>query len=278
MLKNYPGTPQHQTLLQAIVSCYANDPRIQAIVLFGSLARGNWDRYSDLDLDVVIGDGVVLNVYEELTRLCDSFAPLGEHPALIIPDGDDAGDLVLESLIELSVRYHPLSTTSPNIVDDMQLLAGRIDQTAIKAAGQANRHTNEDTLEQLLDRCVRYAVEADVALQRHRIWSAVDFLYRMRALVMELFANTRNGARPLLFFQATADAELQSHLGATLPSYDLRSVIESLEQFLDFLERDLDRLTQGQIQLHESQRQLLKQVRLRQMDLKRGVEIANQNR
>ncbi|MBI5034644.1 MAG: nucleotidyltransferase domain-containing protein [Chloroflexi bacterium] len=273
MVKDYPGTPQHQALLQAIVAYYANDPRIQAIVLFGSLARGNWDRYSDLDLDVLIGDDVVVNVSEELTRLCNSFASLGERAALIIPDGDDEADIVLESLMELSIRYHPLRSTSPNIVDDMLVLTGRIDETAIKAAGNANRHASEDTFDALLDRCVRYAVETKVALQRGRLWSAIDFLHRMRALVMELYSRTHDGVRPLQFFQATADAELQSHLAATVPSYDLSSITKSLERFLDFLEHDLDRLTQGQMQLRENQRQLLKQVQLNP-----GVGNANENR
>lgn len=261
MLKDYPGTPQHQALLQAIGSYYANDPRIQALVLFGSLARGDWDRYSDLDLDVIIGDDVVVNACEELTRLCNSFASLGERAALIIPDEDD-GDIVLESSMELSIRYHPLHSTSPDIVDDMLVLAGRIDKTTIQAAGQAKRHLNEDTLDSLLDRCVRYAVETNVALQRRRLWSAVDFLHRMRALVMELYTRTHGGVRPLQFFEATANFELRSHLAATLPAYDLGSACTALEQFFDFLEHDLDRLTQGQVQLRESQHQLLKQVRL----------------
>jgi len=50
-LNDYPGTPQHQTLLHSIVSYYENDPRILAVVIFGSLGRGTWDCYSDLDLD-----------------------------------------------------------------------------------------------------------------------------------------------------------------------------------------------------------------------------------
>ena len=54
----YPGTPQHQRLLKTIVIHYANDPRILAIIVFGSLGRGNWDPYSDLDLDVIIADGL----------------------------------------------------------------------------------------------------------------------------------------------------------------------------------------------------------------------------
>jgi predicted nucleotidyltransferase len=113
---HYPGTPKHQAILRAIVAHYENDPRILVVAVFGSLGRGNWDEHSDIDLDVVIADQVNLNALEELTRLCLTFEPLGEHLAVIIPDGIDAGDVMFESLLQMSVRYHPL-TTHPNIVD-----------------------------------------------------------------------------------------------------------------------------------------------------------------
>ncbi len=175
--RHYPGTPQHQAILRAIVDHYENDPRILAVAVFGSLGRGNWDEYSDIDLDVVIADQVSLDVIEELTRLCLAFEPLGEHLAVIVPDGVDAGDVVFESLLQISVRYHPLATTHPNIVDSLQVLTGRIDHGVIAAAGTANRRPRE-SLEQALGGCVRYAAVADIDLQRHRLWEAVEVLHR----------------------------------------------------------------------------------------------------
>ena len=38
-------------MLRAIVACYAGDPRVSAVVVFGSLGRGTWDSLSDIDLD-----------------------------------------------------------------------------------------------------------------------------------------------------------------------------------------------------------------------------------
>src|SRR5579864_3889614 len=134
-----PGTHPHQTLLAAIIHHYANDPRIVAVSLFGSLARGTWTLLSDLDLDVVVADVTVIDVVPELEQLCQSFGDLGGQDALIIPDGQDAADVVLTSLLEFSIRYHPLATTSPNIIDHMVLLAGRIEAETIRAAGRSNR-------------------------------------------------------------------------------------------------------------------------------------------
>src|SRR5260221_1299756 len=109
---SYPGSRQHQALLEAIVAYYHADSRILAVSLFGSLARGTWAPYSDLDLDVVIGDGVQMDVLQELERLCASLAAIGQHDAMIVADGNDAGDVVFASLMQFSIRFHPLATTS----------------------------------------------------------------------------------------------------------------------------------------------------------------------
>src|SRR5258708_17778006 len=127
LVEQFPGTPQHQTLLTAIIGHYANDPRIRAVILFGSLAKGLWSTLSDLDMDIVLEDGIVIDPVRELEQLCLSLTDLGGRGALIVPDGQEAGDVVLASLMEFSIRYHPLATTSPNIIDSMLLLAGRID-------------------------------------------------------------------------------------------------------------------------------------------------------
>ncbi len=133
----YPGTAHHQRVLRAVVSYYAPDPRVQAVLVFGSLGRGTWDRYSDLDLDIILGDGVSVAPVQELARLCASFAPIGEQAALIVAKRTDEGDVVLASLLQLSVRYHALASTSPNIVDSLRLLWGRIGEEDIRAAGRA---------------------------------------------------------------------------------------------------------------------------------------------
>jgi predicted nucleotidyltransferase len=263
----YPGTQQHQTILRAIVEHYENDPRILAVAVFGSLGRGNWDQYSDIDLDVVIADQVRLDVLEELTQLCLTFGPLGEHTAVIVPDNTGAGDVVFESLLQLSVRYHTLATTHPNIVESLQVLTGRIDHGVIAAAGAANRRPRKP-VEKTLAECVRYAAVVDVVLQRHNLWDAIEALHDMRYLLMELYALTHGGQRPWQFFQANATAELQGELGNTLPQYNLASVQESLVHCLDILEYDLRRLTNEQIQLPDAYQKVLNAVRARQAHLK----------
>ncbi len=266
MLRPYTtlGTEQHQKLLRAIADFYTNDPRVLAVAVFGSLARGTWDRFSDLDLDVVIDDAVRVNPTEELRRLGDALVSVGERVALIVPNGDDAGDVVLESLMEFSIRYHALATTSPNIVDDLQLVAGKIDQATMQQVGLQNRRAQDQSPGARLDACVRYAVGVDVAIHRRQIWMAVELLHRMRGIVMELYAATRGGERPLKFFDQQ-DAALQARLGATLPQFDLLAVQQAFARFLDLLENDLARF--ANCRLSDAQRRVAQQVRARQAQL-----------
>jgi len=264
---DYPGTLQHQVLLQTIVSYYENDPRILAVAVFGSLGCGNWDDYSDLDLDIVVADGVHIEISQELEQLSTSFTSIGEAAVLIIPEHHDAGDIVLQSLMQLSLRYHPLATTSPNIVDSFQLLTGRLNRAIIEAAGLANRSLPDEPLSRLLDRCIRYAVGVDIALHRGQSWSAVELLHRMRGLLMELFTRTHQGKRAYQFFQAEADGELQARLGTTLPRYNLIPIQGALVQFLAILQDDLEQLVSGQVELTAGQREVLNSVYLRQAHL-----------
>lgn len=255
-----PGTKRHQTLLEQIVAFYRDDPRIRAVIVFGSLGRGDWDDYSDLDLDVIVGDDVRIDIAVELNNLCESFAKLNERAALIIADKDE-GDIVLESLMQLSIRYHPLSQTSPNIVDSMLVLAGSLGKAEIAAAGDANCRENTETLSRLLDRCVRYAVVANVEFQRRHFWAANEILHRMQTLLMDLYARTHGGFRGYQFFDRHAEERLQQKLGVALPVFKEESLRESLRRILDLIECEMISISGGLLDLTPAQKNILARVR-----------------
>jgi predicted nucleotidyltransferase len=261
----YPGNARHQRVLRAVTAHYADDPRVLAVALFGSLGRGNWDDHSDLDLDVVLADGIQIDPVPELHRLCAALAPIGERPAIIVADGPEAGDLVLESLLGLSIRFHPLATTNLAIVDSLRLLCGRITEDDIRAAGLA-RSTPPPAAD-LLARCVREALAVDIMLQRGQLWWAIECLHALRGLLVALFARTHGGGRPLATFLALAPDSLQAHLGATLSHYSLASARDAFRAALDLLEHDLLALAGDQASLTPPERALLRQLRERQARL-----------
>lgn len=239
---------------------YAGDPRIRAIAVFGSLGRGSWDEWSDLDLDVVVGDEVRIDVPSEVRNLCASLADLGERALLIVPHVD-AADVVLASLRQFSIRYHPLATTSPNIIDSLQLLAGSLSPEEIAAAGRANRVTADIPLAQQLDAIVRWALDADNALRRGNFWQALNLLQRMREQLLAVFAGTHGGARPYHAFDAQATAALQRKLGATLHLFNIPAAQTALLALMDLIEHGIDGFTGGQVRLSAEQRAVLAHVR-----------------
>lgn len=258
-----PGSPQHRNLLEAIIRHYANDARIRAIILFGSLSAGNWHPFSDLDLDIVVEDGIVINPVEELQALCRSLSDLGGDGALIIPDGDEEGDVVLSTLMEFSVRYHPLATTSPNIVDKMDLLAGRIDLETVRVAGLSNRVASQTSATILINQCIRWAIEIEAAIERNRLWLAIELLHYIRAAFMEIFTQARQGVRPLRFFETEARGSVQTLLGETLPSLNQAAILKALVAVIGILHDDLEKLGDSSLTLTNDQTRILAQLRVR---------------
>ena len=138
---------------------------------------------------------------------------------------------------------------------------------AITAAGVANKQPGEKPLRQLLDECVRYVAVGDVALQRRRVWITVEVLYRMRRLLLELYARTHQGERAHQAFEATADTALQARLGTTLPQYSLVSLQQSLLRVMDVLQSNIGEFSGGELQLADGHHKVLERVRQNQQEL-----------
>jgi predicted nucleotidyltransferase len=138
-------------LIELVIAHYRGDARVRAIVVFGSVSTGTWHDLSDVDLDVVTEDGAVIEPASEATAL------FGPRAVIILPRTDSV-DVVLDSLEEVSIRWHPLAATSPNICASAQVVAGDLSTAEIVAAGDGNRVQPDE--QQLLDAFVRDAVYA----------------------------------------------------------------------------------------------------------------------
>jgi hypothetical protein len=200
---------------------------------------------------------------EELERLCAALATIDVRAAVIVPSHADSGDVVLVSLAQLSVRYHPLATTSPNIVESMRLLWGRIGVEAIRTAGLANRRPIEWDAGVLVGRCVRRLLEAEIALRREEQWFAVEMLGILRDTLIELYGYSRSAPRLLHAFQREADADIQAALAGLLPQLDAGMLRKIVRHGCDVLERDLPMISQGMAALTAEQRVVVRQIRAR---------------
>ena len=195
------GGRAHQALIEHVVAHYAGDDRIRAVAVFGSVGAGSWHELSDVDLDVVIEDGAAVEPAAEIAAL---FGPR----AVIVLTGADAADVVLDSREEISIRWHPLRTTSPNILATARVVAGQLTGGDLASAGAANLAPPDE--QRLLDAMVRDAIGAQKALARGRHWEAVAAVDRMRRSLTDL-RGRRDGLRldPALAL-ATVLAEIQA--------------------------------------------------------------------
>jgi predicted nucleotidyltransferase len=171
------GSDRHRAWIEQIVAHYHGDARVRAIVVFGSVSAGTWHELSDVDLDVVIDDGVVIEPSAEAAAL------FGPRAAIILPRTDSV-DVVLDSLEEFSIRWHPLVATNPNICASARVVAGSVATADVVAAGEGNRTPPNE--QHLLDSFVRDAVYAWKSISRAKRWDAVAAVERMRQVLVAL--------------------------------------------------------------------------------------------
>jgi predicted nucleotidyltransferase len=261
------GNAEHQRLLRAMTAYIAGQPWTLAFLVFGSVGRGDWHEYSDLDLDVVVTDAARLDAAEEAARMC---AAIGERAALIAPRRSDSAEVVFDSLAQFSIRYHPLAATSPNILDSMRLLWGVISLDEIRAAGARNRAAPVRATDYAatLALAVRALLYAQIGLARGRLWGALQSLAEAHDDLLALYAETRDLPRPLPSFERDPDPTLRAALAPlAAASLDPAAIRAALLAACDLLESDtLPRLANGHVALTDSERHILAGICTRLQD------------
>jgi len=251
-----PGTLLQQQMLQSILDYYAEDARIAAILLFGSLGRGNWDAYSDLDIDIIVNDNVSIDAHRELTNLCASIKRQHRLEALIIADAEE-GDVVLSNLLEFSIRYHMLADTKPAILDSMRRLAGDVSLDEIRAAANEDYSTVRPENTEIINQCIRYTLELHHAILRGRVWMSLELLQRIRALLMSIYSGSHGADRPVHFFDAQATPQLQQLMISLAPQAEMEPIKAAFFNALLLLQDHLGSFSNGGYELTEAQRLVL---------------------
>ena len=251
------GTPAQRALLGSIVAAYAGDQRVLAVGILGSLARGTGDAWSDLDLDLVLADGVVLDAVAEARALCQH---LGLTETLVVSSRPGEVDVVLPSLEQFSIRYHPLGTTNAHIVDDLKILSGRLDRAAVLAAGVVHSSPVRP-MELIASEALRFALSVETAVRRGNVWQALRGLDELRWRLQELFAASRGLPRPAHAIDAHASSDVQRKLSGVLARAAVPSIARALANALDLLEDN--ELASGQYTLTQPQRTVLAALRQR---------------
>jgi predicted nucleotidyltransferase len=252
-----PGTNAQEALLRSIVDAYADDERVLAIGVLGSLGRGTWDEWSDLDLDIVVSDDMLVDAVMEAQTLCQR---LCQPEALVVPSRPGEVDVLLPSLEQFSIRYHPLGTTNAHIVDDLKIVGGQLDRATVLAAGLV-QSLPVRTPELVASEALHFAVTVDTAWRRGNVWQALRGIDELRWRLQELFAVTRGQPRPAHAIDAHASRNLKTKLSGLQAQADPASIAQALTNALDLIADD--ELTNGHFTLTPPQRTLLAAIRQR---------------
>ena len=257
---NKSGTFRHRQILQTMTEFYEKDERVLAILLFGSLSRGNWDPYSDIDIDIVMTDNSFIDARLELNKLCEAIKQKHGLVALIMADVEE-GDVVLDNLLQFSVRYHILSETKPAILDTMCSLSGSLSLDEIRAA--ANYAYESEPIEgvDLVNQAIRFTLELHNAMRRQRIWMAMEMVHRIRASLMLLYARSHDAIRPIHLFDAQAGPECHEWLRRLSPQADLKALEAAFSATLELLKNHLAEFSEGLYRLTTNQKHILSRLK-----------------
>lgn len=251
-----PGTKNHQLLLNLILTTFTKDKNIHAIILFGSLARGDWDKDSDIDLDIVVKDASAKIISEEFKKLLDGLAKNQQKILLHFNETSHEITIVFATLDRMSIRFHLIEDTNWKILDSMKIIFGDLTKEKIINALPRKKMSEIPSLELLQDKFLELAVYVPISLRRGKLINAAFFLNKMRQLLIEIYTNARNIDR-FLDFEKIAD---KSIITAITPTYSVLSeeaIGQSFDSLLICYRDQLNSISAQRVSLNPNQRELI---------------------
>ena len=117
-MPDYPATldrlPEHRRLLERAVARFWDDDRVSSLVLGGSLARGDADFYSDVDLYVISRDEAFDAVFAERDLVAEAIGrPLLRFAVDPIPGGSRDFIVTYPGPVKLDLMYYRESEVKP---------------------------------------------------------------------------------------------------------------------------------------------------------------------
>ena len=226
-------------VLGRAVSLMTGDPRIEAIVLTGSLGRGHEDRWSDIDLGAVITNADdVEAVTAEWEALAYREWPVVHHYATEFGTTRVRGFLLRDGLL-LDLGFTPIGDFEAWA--PLEMLLDRTGRATKVAEGWAAWSPTPDWRGEA-GFAMHDVLHACVAANRGRLWQSLYYLQRVRNRTLSL-ASERHGFDAEEFthvddLPATETSPLQATLISDLGRETLLEAIElAARAFLEELGR-----------------------------------------
>ncbi len=252
-----PGNKTHQKILQELVELFRNDTNIEAFIVFGSLGRGDWDDYSDLDLDAVVKDDRRAVIQNEIAQILKVLTDSGFSILSSFEEFPNEQVLILDTLDRISIRFHLLKDTHPAIVGSMRVLYGRLSKEDIKNASVKKVKVIDFNL--LNNKFLELSIYVPISLKRNKRINALFFLNKMRQTLIQIYIHSHNLSREF-DFEGSASTSLLHDLYDTYGGCQKEQMHEAFINLLDIYEKNIKEISAGKIQLSEKHRKILRKV------------------
>ena len=181
--------PQHRSLLELAVARFRDDDRVSGLVLGGSLARGEADFYSDVDLYVIARDRAFDAVFAERDDAAEAIgSPLSRFAVDPLPGGSRDYIVLYPGPVKLDLMYHRESEVEagpkweglPVLKDGSGFVAAVVTRSS---GSEPDRHRPEAIaeLEQKFWTLCWYVFGK---ISRGELWEALDGVHTIRSLVL----------------------------------------------------------------------------------------------
>jgi hypothetical protein len=186
--------PGYAALFDAAVAVFHSDPRVRALWLSGSLARGDADRVSDLDLIVAVRDedhGAFAASWREwLARITPTLMarelPFAPGSLYCVAPGRERLDVVVEKVSAVESSFHRCR----RIVFDRDGLDGKVPEPAAPGPNVA-------TIAHLVEEFFRDYGMFPVAVAREDWLLAQEGMHVVRTLLYRLFVEANAPLPPM---------------------------------------------------------------------------------
>jgi hypothetical protein len=246
--------------LRAVLRAYAEDDTILTIGVFGSAARPDCDELSDIDLDVLVPVEQLARASTQIQQLVSALNAQGFPTLLVVWDGDNAAEIVLESLDRIDVTIHTPETSKAEVLRDLVLIRGEASYLPKQGIPAIASQEVERRLHYLHGKLAIDALHVAHKLKRDNLWGALVLLNLLRERVMDIYGLSRGSTLPSRYFVKHAETELREALGQTLTSYEQGSIVLGLKRLIQLYRVQCDAISNGRLQISEAQAKVFDRV------------------
>ena len=253
-----PGNSNHRKILQILLNSFSKDNNILVFGVFGSVGRGNWDDYSDLDLDIIVKDDSEIKIKQQLNALLKSISDVNLIVLVSFEEFKNEYVIILNTLDRISIRFHIKEDTVYHILDSLKILYGTLSKEEIEKS-ITKPNTEKQNIGILKNKFLELSIYVPISLKRKRLINAEFFLNKMRNTVIDIYLKSRNMNR-YFDFENNAEQDIRERISKTYSILDETSITNAFHELINLFCELFDLIGDKKIILTKNDKELISKV------------------